>query len=250
MKYVSCRKDFTDVDNFAPFPNMRYAPDASVTVAQMYPEGRELIMVHGYNTGYENVADACRSNAESIREVGLDYVLPVCWLWPGLGNNPFEALQFHRAQGMADQAADHLVKYLTTRDSKDRPVLMGHSLGCRVILETLRKYNVLVEQVVLLGAAVANNCFAPGERYEHVGAGTMRGVLVFHSKRDDVLGRAFKIDQLGQDALGNTGPLNAPAWVKAFDRTDAVADHNEYRHDMTMWRTVAANLKAQSAVAA
>lgn len=230
VKYVSCRLNFSDVDHFAPSNAAYYGPTA--------PEAAELLQVHGYNTKAENVEDAYRSNKEMARE--LDIQNPVAgYLWPGLGANWLESLRFHEAQRMADQSAEFLAQYLGARRLTDElPSVMTHSLGARVALEAILRHKIRIKTLVLLGAAVPNDCLA----HEYAGIkDTVGKVLVFWSRRDDVLGRAFQLDQF-KTALGHSGPAAPLSWVQGFDVSQDVYAHGDYRHVRSIWKATKENL--------
>ena len=189
-------------------------------------------MCHGYNCLGEPTRDAFRANAEVMRETGIA-LPPVGFLWPGLGGNWIEAAQFHRAQAQADMSAPFLAAYL---NSGEPGVVMAHSLGAKVVLEAIVKYGAKIKLLVLIGAAVAADCFVTDYKDANK---TVGKVLVFWSQRDEVLGRAFMLDQVFTHALGHDGPQGVvPAWVSATEVTDAVGSHSGYRFDRAIWKAV------------
>ncbi len=95
---------------------------------------------------------------------------------------------------------------------------------------------------MLIGAAVAADCFTT----DYAAANkTVGKVHVFYSQRDEVLGRAFMLDQVFTHALGHDGPVGiVPAWVEATDVTDVVGSHSGYRFDRAIWKAIKADLGA------
>jgi pimeloyl-ACP methyl ester carboxylesterase len=230
MKQVSFRKDFFDVDG-APM-----APAAWFGLPK--PEGLAFNFVHGYNCEAQKTMDAYRSNAEVLRETGIG--LPaVGILWPGLGGSMLEAIEFHRAQSQAHLSGIALAAYLSAGPPG---VVMAHSLGAAVALEAIAIHGAKAEMLVLIGAAVRSDCFSTNGQYAGAGV-NVKHVLSFASKRDEVLGRAFFLDQLGTPALGHDGPAGSiPPWLNAFDQTDTVSSHGNYRFDRAIWKLIKAAL--------
>lgn len=234
MLYASCRKNFDDVNEFSPMLDFRhgdYQPESPVGL-QSFLDRVLTVQVHGYNANFSNVVDAYRSNAEIMRECVFANELPLGFLWPGLGENPLESMLFHRAQSMADRSAPHLVNLLAML--KTPPVVIAHSLGCRVSLQAA-KAGAKMKALVLLGAAVDDDSL--GNLYRDAAANVPQ-ILVYHSRRDEVLGRLYHLDQFFKKALGCFGPRSVLQWVESTDVTPTVASHNEYRHDRKMWRRV------------
>ncbi len=228
VKYVSCRKGFDSVDEFSPDLQARMGE----MVAFALGCDREIVMVHGYNCESGNVQDAYRSNVEMMHE---ESVLPcdggaAGFLWPGLGGNWIEAAEFHRAQRMADGAAPWLAKYLAT--AKD-PVVVTHSLGARVALQAAAS-GAKIRTLALMGAAVDEDALSNTylKALPNIGK-----IIVFHSLRDEVLGRLYRLDQMAF-ALGFKGPKIELPSVESVDVTMDVSGHNEYRHSRAIWRKI------------
>lgn len=238
MNYISCRANGTDADDFS--PNLllsRAGKPFKAWVAGDYWTGD--VMVHGYNTQFENVTDAYRANAEMARETGLPELAG--FLWPGLGDDKLESLEFYRAQDHARKAGAVLADFLSRHVSSQiyaKLTVITHSLGALVALEALR-LGAHVETLALTGPAVAHDCLSTA--YADALANVDR-VLVYYSRRDPVLGTAFKFDQF-TDALGSVGPAPGfdPLKVKSFDRSATVATHNDYRHDRGIWQSIKEN---------
>ncbi len=137
MKYVSCRSHFNNVDG-DPVDNVAWFGEAKPT----YPE---LVLCHGYNCEGENVRDAYRASAEMSRECGLDIPL-TGYLWPGLGGNWLQSVEFHRAQHQADLSA---VKFRDYVNAGPPANVMTHSLGAKIVLESIVKHGAKVKNLFL-----------------------------------------------------------------------------------------------------
>lgn len=227
MKYVSCRSKFNSVDG-DPVPNAAW-------FGKPVPEQPELILVHGYNSEAENVRDAYRASSEMARECGVQVPL-TGWLWPALGGNWLQSVEFHRAQSQADKSAVKFAEYVNAGPPAN---VMTHSLGAKVVLEAMVKHGAKVKNLFLTGPAVAWDCF--GTDYKTATENCK--IHVFWSLRDNVLGHAFMLDQFTK-ALGHDGP-KAPfptVAITSTEVTDQVPSHGQYRFDRDIWKTIAANV--------
>lgn len=227
MHYVSCRNHFKDVDG-VPVDNSGWFGSATPT-----PSQSELVLVHGYNGEADAVMDAYRASSEISKECGVSIPL-TGYLWPGLGGNWLESIEFHKAQAQADKSAAKFAEYV---NAGPPAMVMTHSLGAKVVLEAMVKHGAKVKQLFLTGPAVAWDCFAT----DYKAATESCKIHVFWSLRDNVLGRAFMIDQFTK-ALGHSGP-KAPfqSSIISTDVTDQVGAHGQYRFDRNIWRVIAAS---------
>ena len=156
-----------------------------------------IVFVHGYNTGYE---DGLFRFAQFYSDIGLDDV-PVHYSWP---------------------SAEKLLRYGYDRDSMlyardgfettirsviaagaDRVVIVGHSMGTMLIMETLREIAIagdaavrsLIGGVILVSPDIDVDVFRSQARR----IGTLpQPFVIFSSKRDRVLKFAAK------EIYGNT----------------------------------------------
>ncbi len=246
MRLISCRKNFTDQNEFVPTPDkpgvsalqvswnggsVFRAPDQHDVFA-VQRDYAELVQVHGYNTEACNVCDAYRSNSVIAGEEGV--VAQVTgFLWPGLGETWLESLLFHRAQRFATAAAPFFAEYVKNFAGRKLTV-MTHSLGARVVLEALLHYDIAIDALALTGPAVDYDCFEPGKAYADCVKKVGR-LMVFYSNNDPVLGRMYRDDQF-HFALGHSGPRTSIPGVAAFDMSATVHAHGGYRYDRSMWR--------------
>jgi len=111
-------------------------------------------------------------------------------------------------------------------------------LGARVALEAILRNKVKVKTLILLGAAVGANELTT--KYISI-KDSVGKILVFWSKRDPVLARAFQLDQL-KTALGHSGPTDKVPWVEDFDVSNDVYQHGDYRFIRSIWEKTKENL--------
>ncbi|MBN2565260.1 MAG: alpha/beta fold hydrolase [Candidatus Eisenbacteria bacterium] len=165
--------------------------------------GRVVIFVHGYNN---SLRAACKSYAKLRRLMPSRFPRVGHFFWPGdLSNGLLSKLSFPAQIAGAREAGEKLAEFLQGVERLRRTpleiVLVGHSLGCRVILEMLR--DVVdpgrapwprVPVVCLMAAAVPTGHVRPDGRLEDaIGIGKER--LVLFSPDDGVLRWTFPIGQ-------------------------------------------------------
>ncbi len=200
--------------------DLRPAPDAR----------REcLVLVHGYNNHAGEAATAYfgfrtqqsllypelpagaleRRLADSFWPGDADWPGPLDWL---------DALFYPFAVGLARNGAPILANAIRRMPNVERVDFIGHSLGCRLILETavhlLAAGSPAIGRICLMAAAVPSSMVEPGGRFDdlltQLSAANVK-IHVMHSNRDPVLKFAFPPGQTlaGEpsiDALGLTGP--------------------------------------------
>jgi pimeloyl-ACP methyl ester carboxylesterase len=220
-------------------PAARYSPHLTVS-ARAVPEGgpvrnglllqpdpslptqRELlVLVHGFNNNlqeaqeaYAAFRDGQRSQLSPSDVSRLSDQLADCF-WPGDADLPgpldfldFLVYPFAIPKGMATSRL--LADYLMARPDAETVHFVGHSMGCRVILETIQHMLAAgprgkkVGRVCLMAAAVPTFKVCPGgELYgAFIAAERMR---VLYSPDDKVLSFAFPLGQTA--ARGDEGFL-------------------------------------------
>src|SRR6202158_616727 len=229
-------------------PELRGLPDALAR--------REcLVLIHGFNNTDSEAADAYfgfRLREKDIfatpdvrgfeRRFGDTY-------WPGDADwwsffDKVDFLIYPSAVHTAVKAANELVELLWQMPNLERIDFIGHSLGCRVALETLLLLRTrtlpLIGRVVLMAAAVPSEMLERDGRFyslltDLAAEGT--SVRVLHSMQDPVLHYAFPPGQAlagGNEAstraLGRFGPS---PWMPGFhstltEREIAGAAHGDY----------------------
>jgi hypothetical protein len=117
---------------------------------------------------------------------------------------------------------------LIVRTDAESYVLVGHSLGARVMLEATqalatRDSGPRLESVHLLGAAVGDSIDVHG--LDKALAGTLWN---YWSSNDAVLKRVYRMAQAGQNAAGAVGFRSTSATVKNRNVSRAVKTHSQY----------------------
>lgn len=200
--------------------DVRPAPDAR----------REcLVLVHGYNNHAGEAATAYfgfraqqhlfhpdlqpgaleRRFADTFWPGDADWPGPVDWL---------DALFYPFAVRVARDGAPILAETIRRMPNLERVDFVGHSLGCRLILETavelLAAGSPAIARICLMAAAVPSNMVEPGGRFDdlltRLAAANVK-IHVMHSNKDPVLKFSFPPGQAlaGEPsirALGLTGP--------------------------------------------
>ncbi len=210
-----------------------------------------LVLVHGFNNSEVEAAEAYfgyRTRQTELTGATRDYFDRYFGdaFWPGdadWGRFDFaDFLVYPAAVKKAATAARELVQLLWSMPNLERVSFVGHSLGCRVVMEALQRLQEralpVVDAVCLMAAAVPAEMLEPRGRYHSLMQrlqviGTRMYVL--HSTRDPVLHRAFppgqKLAGEGSNrALGRVGP-NASMPGFGATLTDSVASgatHGDY----------------------
>lgn len=142
---------------------------------------------------------------------------------------------WHVARSRAEQTAAVLADTLARVEGQEF-VLIGHSLGARVMLRTAellgtKKEAPRLREVHLLGAAVGR-----GGDWKRLHDSVRIGVWNYHSRRDKVLGVLYPIAQAGQTAVGNVGLGSAFAKLVDVDVSETVASHSGYLEAVSLVR--------------
>lgn len=207
-----------------------------------------VVLVHGYNNSFGDAAtafDAFRTRQYGNCEVdipGLEAFL-VDTFWPGDAGGVLQDFYYATDLATAKDAVPIIASHIG--DSTRLPNLqvvhfIGHSMGCRIVLEVIKllmvKPGPQIGKVCLMAAAVPGIDVAPGGSLSEAMAAPQQ-VNVLYSVADTVLRKYFKLGQwraytTGQthedyssDALGRSPPkLPANARSILIDQ----ADHSDY----------------------
>ncbi|MBD3366594.1 MAG: alpha/beta hydrolase [Candidatus Eisenbacteria bacterium] len=161
-----------------------------------------VLLVHGYNADMDG---ARRSFDAFLRMLPARFPPAGRVYWPGDADwGVFSALAYPSKIPVARASAGRLAAYLSKlRGPGGGPIeltLVGHSLGCRVILELLEDLSWLddtrcvVRVVVLMAAAVPTDLVGVGGQLRRSGLGPLHR-HVYHSDDDRVLRWAFPAGQ-------------------------------------------------------
>jgi len=208
---------------------------------------RLVVLLHGYNNtlsvarGYYAVFGGHLQDAYSDGGPLVPDLLAK-FHWPGDANlGPVSFISYPFEIDDAENSAKKLAGFLRgLRGPGGAPVqldIVAASLGCRVLLETIRELLPTLQQlavhfgvVCLMAAAVPVDMMDPGERLEHT-LEAPRRLLVLHSTGDRVLHYAFPLGQTAAGegffptALGRFGP---PPWAPGEHVPVDELDHGEY----------------------
>lgn len=209
-------------------------PDLTPTQASAMLDGkRACALIHGYNVGDPD--DAYLRIASHITDC-YDDIIAVHW--PG---SEWSAA-FWLAQLRAPNAGKMISDALAPLNCAALDI-EGHSLGCRVALEALLN-GLRCRNLILAGAAVANESLALGERFGLCVTHTQR-ILVAYSRNDDVLDKAGRLG-LFNVPLGLSGlepGLKYLPHIYSVDCSATVPEHSKYKIDtmafLPAWRAIA-----------
>jgi hypothetical protein len=175
--------------------------------------GRDLVLAtHGFNV---DRADGIRSLSawEGLCRLPASCLF-VGVLWPG--DSKFVPVLDYPAEGdEAITAGKHLAAYLNAQASAAASIsFVSHSLGARMVLQTLRGLQRRARRLMLMAGAIENDCLT--NEYGDA-AGKADEIVVLSSRKDWVLEYAFPIgNPVGElimhghpyfkTALGRDGP--------------------------------------------
>jgi pimeloyl-ACP methyl ester carboxylesterase len=192
--------------------------DLSLIALQSFVHGKDvLIGTHGFNVNRQQGID-CLSNWESLLVPQPFSGAFVGVLWPG-DSESLHALSYpvepRNATGAGNMIATFVDSYFGNAASIS---LVSHSLGARVVLQTISQMRRPVRRTILMAGAIGDDCLT-GE-FAGVPAKVDK-ISVLASKEDEVLRWAFPIGDLAaeivdhdhprwESALGRFGPTEPP----------------------------------------
>ncbi|UTT58950.1 DUF726 domain-containing protein [Cellulosimicrobium cellulans] len=145
-----------------------------------------------------------------------------------LAKNPW-----HVAKSRADKTGV-IVGDLLARTDAESYVLVGHSLGARVMAVAAEALGTRtgpprIQAAHLLGAAIGAK-----SNWGALTAGVEEAVYGYHSTHDAVLKYVYKVAQAGQNAAGLTGFAPADHKLVNVDVSDHVSTHFEYQGNVQL----------------
>jgi hypothetical protein len=193
-----------------------------------------LIATHGFNV---NRADgiACLSNWEGLLQLPPSSVF-VGLLWPG-DSVWAHGLDYPDEPKVADQAGVLLGPFLDANFAEAGSVsFASHSLGARVVLETIANMKLPVRRVTLMAGAVDDDCLT---KEFQAAAANVEQISVLSSKKDEVLSACFPIGNFfagiiaaghpwWRGALGHGGPTKP--WPANMQAPFAIPENWNYQH--------------------
>ncbi len=184
---------------------------------------RLVLVVHGYNNDEDEASKSYAVLFELLQKmVPNQDVLRSIWevYWPGYvtvgakKRTLLSALSYPAQVRKAVLIGRALARFLSSVAVDRAPVevlFIAHSLGCRVVLETLRDLSdnadISVKAICLMAAAVPVAHIIPNGRLRRA-ADAAEKRYILHSPADTVLRRYFRAGQLGDhssQAVGRFG---------------------------------------------
>jgi len=166
-----------------------------------------LIVVHGYNV---NRADgiAHLSNWEGLLQLASPSVF-VGLLWPG-DSIWARGLDYPAEPRIANEAGALIAPFLDANFGGAASIsFASHSLGARIVLQTISKMNLPVRRAALMAGAIDDNCF---DTEFKTAAAKIGMISVLASKEDGVLSTLFPLGNL----IGGIIAVGHPWWHAAL----------------------------------
>ena len=173
-----------------------------------------LIATHGFNVN-RAAGIASLSNWGTLLQFDASSLF-IGLLWPG-DSTWAHGLDYPGEPRVADDAAKIIAPFLDANFTSAASVsFASHSLGARVILETISLLNLPVRRAIIMAGAIDDNCLNTEFEAAAAKIGTISALA---SKKDEVLSAAFPLGNLfagiiaeghpwWHSALGRTGPTN------------------------------------------
>lgn len=193
-----------------------------------------LIGTHGFNVNRQSGIDSL-SCWDSLLDLGPNGIF-VGLLWPG-DSVWLHALSYPEEPRIANEAGQLIGPWVDENLSDAATIsFASHSLGARVILETISKMTLRIRLCAVMAGAIDDNCL--NSEFQPI-VTRINEVAVLASKKDAVLADAFPIGNiLGgviaaghpwfHTALGRSGP--AKPWPACFVAPFQIPDNWNYGH--------------------
>lgn len=224
-------------------------------VSKVFRGKRICFVLHGFNVDLQNGQKSCGPMAQRLSDIanaalaatGADMAVPV--LWPGDG---FIGWSYITAFGHAESTGLRFSDFLASSSFMAAEVsFISHSLGARVVLETVSKCiarfggRIIFNTAILMAPAVDEAAFDDSKFLPVSGPGGLKRIVVLSSVQDMVLRYWFAIGDAveralwwnyksGSRALGRFGPRFADASpARTVTESYAIApgldqDHGDY----------------------
>lgn len=180
---------------------------------QEWVRGKDVLLAtHGFNVNQEDGIASLSHWQERMSLPANTVYIGVLWAgdaWLPVINYPFQ-------HNDAEQSGKLLAEFLNRNFAEANSLAFAsHSLGARMVLETLSRLDQPIRRLVLMAGAIDNTCLH--KEYRHA-ADKVESISVLASRKDRVLGLAFPLGNfLGgivsrghpyvQEALGREGPV-------------------------------------------
>jgi pimeloyl-ACP methyl ester carboxylesterase len=199
-------------------------------------QGRHLLIAsHGFNVNRSDGID-CLSNWESLLQLPQPYSAFVGLLWPG-DSVWAHGLDYPDEPKVADEAGKLAAAFIDAHFHGAASIsFASHSLGARVVLETISQLSLPVRRLILMAPAIDDNCLTT--EFQAVAA-KVGAISVLASKEDSVLSAAFPLGNLiagiiaaghpwWHAALGHCGPVKP--WPANFQAPFELPDDWKFKH--------------------
>ena len=213
-----------------------------------------VALVHGFNTDQDEASKAFRALRAALRRVGVDerveddiwdlywpaFVPKGSWGWwhasvgEGISRASYPWMVW-RAKAIGKVFAKHLRALTAADGSAPDLFLIGHSLGCRMILEALQSEHaryLRVRGLCLMAAAVPTAAVKPSAELGDAATLAVKTCVIF-SSNDDVLFVPFRLGEFAAtrewvEAVGRHGrPIEV--WREPdVTRLQTSLKHNDY----------------------
>lgn len=199
-------------------------------------QGRHvLIASHGFNVNRSDGID-CLSNWESLLQLPQPYSAFIGLLWPG-DSVWAHGLDYPDEPKVADEAGKLVAAFIDAHFHGAASIsFASHSLGARVVLETISQMSLPVRRVIMMAPAIDDNCLTTEFQAVAAKVGT---ISVLASNKDTVLSEAFPLGNFiagilaaghpwWHAALGHCGP--AKPWPATFQAPYELPDLWDFKH--------------------
>jgi hypothetical protein len=200
--------------------------------------GRDILFaVHGFNV---NQNDGIHHLGYWMDKLDIGNAIPIGILWPGDCFIPIfldYVVEGHEAIKSGDLLAAFLNKSFTSAASLS---FASHSLGARVVLQTIQGLNpaLIVRRTVLMAGAIDDTCLT--DEYK-VAAARVTELSLLASRKDDVLSLAYPLGNPLQGiidtghpyrkaALGREGPDPPNPSAPGLESDWMIPDGLDYGH--------------------
>jgi hypothetical protein len=169
-----------------------------------------LIATHGFHVNRAN-GIACLSNWEALLQLTPPSIF-LGLLWPG-DSISAQGLDYPEEPKVANDAGALIAPFLDANFGDAASVsFASHSLGARVVLQTISDMSLPVRRAMLMAGAIDDNCL---DTEFQAAAAKIGKISVLASKEDDVLSLLFPLGNL----IGGIIAEGHPWWRSAIGRS-------------------------------
>ncbi|GAA6151615.1 alpha/beta hydrolase [Pseudoteredinibacter isoporae] len=257
MIIISSRKSFNNPDELSDvghaYREIDFSNDSVVREMESHQlltelTGKKVLMlVHGYNNEQDEVYDAYSVIEEKIdQHIAGEFDAVIGYSWPG-GDKGLEWWTSKRRANAVARRFRFLIEELS-KQTRSLDV-MSHSLGARVVLKALKQSqdDTVLRNYYCTAPAVDNEVLERNEEF-HDSVSKNDKLFVFHSKKDGVLGGAYRLAEF-DNALGLYGPedkhyiQSKTKNIFVVNCKKRVDSHGAYKRSDAMYKYIASSLR-------